>query len=73
MSKTFTLNEAAAAARMPAKTLHTWISRGIIEPGVNLGRGRGKGYRFSAPEVLGICRIKRTRHAKPHHLWPAQP
>jgi hypothetical protein len=52
---TFSVGEAARIAEIDCQLLRNWINVGIITPAIRGGRGRGKGHRFSVPQLFQIC------------------
>jgi len=50
----WTAEQAAKLAGLPHNTVQTWLKRGVIRPRVTHGRGRGRGWRFTDSDVVGL-------------------
>lgn len=56
----FTTSEAAAALAVKPRTIHRWVSSGLMKPAKTHGGGRGQ-HVFTGEEVARVAAMPRTR------------
>lgn len=62
-TESFTLPELSKAFDVQYRTLHSWVERGLLEPGVHRSTGTGTPNRFSRQDAVMVCILSELRDA----------
>lgn len=62
-TESFTLPELSKAFDVHYRTLHSWVERGLLEPGVHRSTGTGTPNRFSRQDAVMVCILSELRDA----------
>jgi DNA-binding transcriptional MerR regulator len=62
-AESFTLPELSKAFDVHYRTLHSWVERGLLEPGIRRSTGTGKPNRFSRQDAVMVCILSELRDA----------
>jgi DNA-binding transcriptional MerR regulator len=62
-TESFTLPELSKAFDVHYRTLHSWVERGLLKPGVSRSTGTGTPNRFSREDAVMVCILSELRDA----------
>lgn len=62
-TESFTLPELSKALDVQYRTLHSWVERGLLEPGVRRSKGTGTPNLFSRQDAVMACILAELRAA----------
>lgn len=62
-TESFTLPELSKAFDVHYRTLHSWVERGLLKPGVSRSTGTGTPNRFSRQDAVMVCILSELRDA----------
>jgi DNA-binding transcriptional MerR regulator len=59
----FSMKETAKLSGVSLYTLQNWCTKGLIQPTLNLGAGKGLGKKFSLRDLIGLRAVRELREA----------
>ena len=59
----FSMRETAKLSGVPLFTLQNWCTKGLVQPTLNLGPGKGLGKKFSLRDLIGLRAVRELRES----------